>query len=98
MVRGAITIESCGQAPAGGICPPQQLAAAIRAVGPDGRIAATGSSGADGTYSLPLPPGPYTIEVLAPATPLPCTGNAITVSVGNVTRADISCTPRRPIP
>ncbi len=102
-VKGTITLlSSCGAVPAGGTCPPQPMVGAeVDATQAGGIIVASGKSAGDGSYSLPLPPGGYTLIVAASSqasSPYPqCPQKAGTIASSAIVTADIACSTPTPV-
>jgi hypothetical protein len=72
-------------------CPPQPVSAQIDAQDSTGRVAGTTHSDSQGRYTLPLPPGDYTLNASTGNSMPRCQPVKVTVTSGSPTRADISC-------
>lgn len=76
-------------------CAPRPGAADIQLVRPNGSVAAEGRAGSDGRFSVPLPPGSYTVRATTP-TPGPGRGCQaepvqVTVVARSVVSVAVSC-------
>ncbi|HEV7863595.1 MAG TPA: hypothetical protein VGR20_12875 [Acidimicrobiia bacterium] len=63
----------------------------LRLLRPDGSVAATGKSGADGTFRLAVAPGSYRLVADWPSRIGGCGPVDVTVERGRFTHADVSC-------
>lgn len=91
-VAGTVTASpTCPVERAGRPCPPAPVAGGIEARDTNGNVMASGPIAADGSYSLSLVPGAYTLHVDVGAVLPRCPDTPVSVKAGEVTHADITC-------
>jgi len=91
-VEGRVTAgPTCPVQRADDPCPDKPVETTLRLLRRDGSVAATGKSGADGTFRIAAAPGSYRLEADWPSRAGGCSAVDVTVEQGRFTHADVSC-------
>ncbi len=65
----------------GAVCPPEPVSRTVAVIDPGGREITRFTSGADGSFRVPLPPGTYTLHEVVAKPGIPPSLKPITVTV-----------------
>jgi hypothetical protein len=91
-VEGRVTAgPTCPVERADEPCPDKPVETTLRLLRKDGSVAATGKSGPDGTFRIPVAPGSYRLVADWPSRVGGCAPVDVTVEQGRFTHADVSC-------
>jgi carboxypeptidase family protein len=82
---------TCPVERAGQPCPPRPLSATVTATNTSTGTVASSHSDSLGRYTLPLPPGTYTVTATTGSAVPRCSPTTATVASGRAARADVTC-------
>jgi hypothetical protein len=91
-VVGTVTAgPTCPVQRPGQACPPAPVAGAVEGLDSGGQVVGRADTDTQGAFTLPLPPGDYTLHVVHDGLYPRCPDTPVTVTVGGPTHIDIAC-------